>query len=488
MPWGEELPLVTDDMGLTTEVGPANSILAGVELQNPVAIAVVAVVAYLEDTNQPYTTFEGLNQSIADVPEARAAGRRVVHLQRNIRSRAGLGDNPPLYYDIINSALIDPEITPSNYENNTVSMFGTDRGRPRAESSERIVELATVDVRRDATAQTPSQPNWHVGSLRPECSASSHPIEGMDEEEWRRTERKNPTDQKKNRPPPPGDWEFVPGTDLSDPILGQPDPSKFFLLRQKKSNPEEKDCRQLPGWATFDWNDPDDIEHLKKHRSQIRNRTSGSIAVHRPPWTQMEYEVLKELVQNALNAGATKKTIDWEKIAKSLKNYFKARTQFKGAALAQTSRLIDNKLVYKHKKAKVLNSDRVGDAGRHAKSVEAQALKYADILELLLKSLPGGKGGKHRAPTSKRHQRIINTKEKADTDSNATSSSEEELPQKPPRKKQKQEGHEGPRDDVPKGPKKPPGPPPPAGGAGGLAGPMGKAPLLDFQRTRIPGH
>ena len=50
-----------------------------------------------------------------------------------------------------------------------------------------------------------------------------------------------------------------------------------------KSNPEVKDSRQLPDWMKFDWNNPDDIEHPKKHRSQIRNRTSGSLAMHRPP-------------------------------------------------------------------------------------------------------------------------------------------------------------------------------------------------------------
>jgi hypothetical protein len=49
---------------------------------------------------------------------------------------------------------------------------------------------------------------------------------------WLGTERTHPTGQKKNRPTPPGDWEFVPGPDLSDPGLGQPDPSNFFLIRQ----------------------------------------------------------------------------------------------------------------------------------------------------------------------------------------------------------------------------------------------------------------
>jgi hypothetical protein len=81
-------------------------------------------------------------------------------------------------------------------------------------------------------------------------------------------------------------WQIV--RCLADPVLGQQDPSKFFLIQRMKSNPELKDCRQLPDWMKVDWNDPDDIEHPKKHRSQIRNRTSGSIAMHRPPWRERD--------------------------------------------------------------------------------------------------------------------------------------------------------------------------------------------------------
>jgi hypothetical protein len=85
--------------------------------------------------------------------------------------------------------------------------------------------------------------------------------------QWTATTRTNSTDQKKSRQPPPGDWEFVPGTNLSDP------------------SPEVVDGRLPPDWASFNWKDPEDIEHLKKHRRQIWNTTSGSIAMHRPPWT-----------------------------------------------------------------------------------------------------------------------------------------------------------------------------------------------------------
>jgi hypothetical protein len=60
------------------------------------------------------------------------------------------------------------------------------------------------------------------------------------------------------------------------------------------------------------------------------------------------------------------------------------------------------------------------------------AQKYADIYALLLDTLPGGRDGKHRTPTSKWHQRIINTKDKDDTDSSDTSS-EAPPPEKPPR-------------------------------------------------------
>jgi hypothetical protein len=511
MPWGDDdLPVVTDDLGIATDVGPAGSIFEGVALQNPVVMAIISVVAFLRSTNMPYTYVQGLSHIITRVPEARAAGERVGRLYHAIRHAAEPNDDYPSYDQIIYSVLADPEITEENYLRNTINTLGRDRGRLRASSNEREVGRAPLHApvyaplneplnapvnaplitpRHNAATQTPEHSKWHVGSLRrePPPLTDDYGVEDMTEEEWLRTERTNPTDQKKNRPPRPGDWEFVPGTDLSDPVLGQPDPSKFFLIRQMKSNPEEKDCRQLPDWMKFDWNDPDDIEHLKKHRSQIRNRTSGSIAMHRPPWTLAEKEVLTKLVEKQIKAGATKKTVNWEKIARGLKDYFKNTTQKKGSVLAQTSKLIDGKLVEKYKKPKVLNADRVGDAGRHAKSIEAQAGKYADICAMLRDTLPGGRDGKHRAPTSKRHQRIINTKDNDDTDSSDTSSDDEPLAKTRPRKKQKLEEYEGPRDDVPKGPKKPPGPPPPAGGAAGLAGPMGKASSLDFQRTPLPG-
>lgn len=61
-------------------------------------------------------------------------------------------------------------------------------------------------------------------------------------------------------------WEFCPGTDISNAILGKPDPSKFFLCRQRASDPTVKDLREYPRWRTFDWNDPDHISALNNAR------------------------------------------------------------------------------------------------------------------------------------------------------------------------------------------------------------------------------
>jgi hypothetical protein len=59
-----------------------------------------------------------------------------------------------------------------------------------------------------------------------------------------------------------------------------------------------KDCRQLTDWMKLDWNDPDDIEYPKK---QIRNRTSGSIALHRPAWRERDLgEACGEAAQRML--------------------------------------------------------------------------------------------------------------------------------------------------------------------------------------------
>lgn len=56
-----------------------------------------------------------------------------------------------------------------------------------------------------------------------------------------------------NAPPISGPWEFVPGLDTSLAVVGQPEPQKFFIIRQKTGNHSKKDVRQYPGWEKFDW-------------------------------------------------------------------------------------------------------------------------------------------------------------------------------------------------------------------------------------------
>lgn len=156
--------------------------------------------------------------------------------------------------------------------------------------------------------------------------------ESEEDEQW--NFRRIP-EKKKNTPGRANvKWRFVEGTDIENAVLGQPDPSKFYFTRYNVDNPMEVDLRQFPGIAGFDWNDPKDIKKLNKARAQNRKRTHGNIAETRVPWTQMEKACLVEEVEEAINAGFNRKTIEWDDIAARLKSRFEGVLQKKGSKLA----------------------------------------------------------------------------------------------------------------------------------------------------------
>jgi hypothetical protein len=199
----------------------------------------------------------------------------------------------------------------------------------------------------------------------------------------------------KNAPARRGKWQFVEGTDLSDAKLSQPDPSKFFLIRQIIDNHEQKDCRQYPRWETFDWNDPEHITHLNNARRQIRARTSGIIAKPRPVWTLLEKEKLKELISEAIDTRPAGGKIDWANIASKMQAYFEGKTQKAGEDLAPPcSKMVDGKEVISKKKMLKLKADRIGFS-RNASAINTQAHKYGDIVALLQGDQEGPKTKKH---------------------------------------------------------------------------------------------
>jgi hypothetical protein len=296
--------------------------------------------------------------------------------------------------------------------------------------------------------RTPLQPN-QMGSLGgiAQDEYGDSLSEGDDQEmifELRETPGKF-----KNAPPKRGNskWEFVPGTDTANAKVGEPNPSKFFLCRQKIDDPDAKDCRQYPGWETFDWLDPEDIEALNKSRRQIRKRTSGNIALPRPPWTQREKDELVKQIKQALKAGKTRRTIDWDAIAATMSQAFQGMVQKKGEPLAQTTRTVKVVEGVRYKVPPKLKEDRAG-FNRLGKAILNQASKYGDIAGLL-----GVKG---------KGKRALDENEEENDDEVEEEEDEVEPQPKRPRKKDPK--------SHPRGGKKGQGPPPPDTGGVDFAG------------------
>jgi hypothetical protein len=460
MPWGEDLPKIQQDNGEELLKAPAGTMLAGVNLRSRGAIATLSTVAYLEVTRQPHTTVDGLARLESLYPASAQAGRRVARLRNTLRNIAGEeADSVPNHYDIIHRALLEPFLSEDALGNNLLS------GAPN---------------RDDPLPCTPS-----VQRQGPGGATSRHRDESCDDEltdsddaahsdgELRMEKRIMPKEKHGwNKPTKHRNWEFVPRTDLEAAEVGKPDPSKFFLIRQNKDNPLEKDIRQYPGWETLDWDDPNDIENLNRARRQVRSRTSGNIAMSRMPYTQMEKDVLKNLVQQAIQSGKDRLTIDWDEISRNMSKHFEGIIQEPGQPMARTTKVVAGQEETPKHKVRTLKTQRNGASNRTGTTIRAQAERYGDIWLMLIASKPLGKRGRRKKEpegAEKEEIELDNAEEETESPSNP---------------KRRRTGTE----DIAPGPKMPPGPPPPPGGAGGIAGPMGEGFSLAPVQTTLPSH
>jgi len=156
--------------------------------------------------------------------------------------------------------------------------------------------------------------------------------------------------------PREGNWGFIEGTDLSDAKLYHPDPSKFVLIRQMVYNNQQEEFLRYPEWETFDWNDPDSINHLNVCRRRIQRQTSPQSL-----WTLREKEKLKQYVSEVAKTTPSGGSMDWDKIATKMQSYFDGKTQKAGEDLALPSmKMVDDKEVAAEKKFLKLNTDRTG--------------------------------------------------------------------------------------------------------------------------------
>lgn len=129
MPWGAELPRVTDDLGHDITGGPPGSLFSGVALRNSNAIATLSTLVYLSLTNQPRMSVDGVNGFEARYVATAAAARQVVRLINSLRLRAMNGDQVPEFYDIIHRALTDQDLSYDAHRNNILRTFGRENPR-----------------------------------------------------------------------------------------------------------------------------------------------------------------------------------------------------------------------------------------------------------------------------------------------------------------------------------------------------------------------
>jgi hypothetical protein len=495
MPWGAELPRVTDDLGQQFLRGPTGGLFQGVQLRNYSAIATLSVRAYLSLTDQSAMLVDGFNGFEARYPAAANAGRLIARLVDSLRAVTRNSPRVPHFYAIINRALEEPDLSYEAHRNNILRILQAeeaDNARPhghdnrdRGRRGDGLGARDDRDNRRQSQdSESSSNPDTGSSVTNSGPSGSSKPsgpspIDHDVPGELIFSPMRDISGKKSNRPPPRGDWEFVEGTNLDDTILGQPDPSKFFLVRQMHSKPDKKDVRQYPGWEKMDWNDPDHIASLNRARRQVRMRTSGAIAEPRLPWTQLEKDILKELVQDAIDNGQKRKTIDWDAISAAMSKRFEGVVQKKGEPLAQMTNVVNGvEQQPKRKTPLKLKTERKGAHHRGPRAMQNQAEKYGDI-ELLLNATQPKRGRKRNTGESKsssKHE--IDSPENRDEESADDTDSDSDAVQP------KQKRPRGPK-DMPDRTTKPPGPPPPFGGAGGIAGPMEKSCGLAPPRTTI---
>jgi len=323
MPWGAELPRVVDDAGEPIRRGPPRSLLEGVQLQSYTAVATLAVRAWLVLINGSAMSIEGFNGFEAKYPAAARAGHEIVRLINSVRAVTQNRAQIPTYYDLIHQALLEPDLSFQILRENILrtneAEDAQEHGQENHSRGTSGRGLGSRTNRESSRQPYDSSSSSNPGTSNSDLASSSRPLGRLGLSlagddipgDLIFTRRRERSGTQYNTPAARGDWEFVEGTDLSDAVLGKPEPAKLFLIRQKHSDPEgKKDVREYPGLHTMDWTNPDHIASLNRARRQIRMRTNGTIAEPRLPWTQMEKDELKRLVQNALNAGQTRNSID----------------------------------------------------------------------------------------------------------------------------------------------------------------------------------
>ncbi|EKD14972.1 uncharacterized protein L3040_003831 [Drepanopeziza brunnea f. sp. 'multigermtubi'] len=356
MPWGAELPVYHTEDNLALLHGPPGTLVDHVLLADEEAVAVLSIVASMDVRGRLYSKVDGLPKLMRRFPESVYAGQNIADLHRSLLRVTGPEHELIEAHMIVEETLRDPHLTWETLGNRIYN---------------HMLSVAPV---------------LHYGLSAEEIAAP------LIYEERKIPKSKNSKGMWKAPPKTDDDskWEFCPGSDTSLIIVGKPEPQKFFLIRQKKNNPNIKDCRQYPGWETFDWNDPDLVELMNKARRQILHRTTGGTYPKALIWTQAEKDVLKGLIKVVLDSGVAPKDIKWDPIAEGLFKHFEGKIQPKGSPFAQNQHLNKDGSIEppRLKFAKKLRQDREGCPNRKGQTVKTQAHKYGDIALMLRMAAP----------------------------------------------------------------------------------------------------
>ncbi|KAL2064007.1 hypothetical protein VTL71DRAFT_4501 [Oculimacula yallundae] len=447
MPWYDKLPQPNDINGKPYQKAPRGSIVKGVPVQHSEAIAVMTLVATLDVTNQTYDEVEGLVEIMTYYTKSVAAGLRIAELHRMISKIAATKHNIPTIARLVESALEDPALTPEAYitnvklqiehynrlrnasgESKAIASSSPSKGSTALVPSKDVVKVISSrglskgsfhlslykdvlsvdkmpgvdsskrqDVPGSFTHAPPKEkgpvefvPGSMVSNGSPFPSPSKGVFSNDEMPDVDNSKRQNVQGSFTHAPPKDkGPWEFVPGSIISEAVVGKPEPHKFFIVRQAVGDPSVKDIRQFPSWETMDWNEPEDINTFNKWQTQVKSRMSDEPGQLPKSWTKAEKEVLKAAIEAELAKGLNRSQMPWDDIAETLYNHFKDKTQLAGSVLAQPTELLpNNRIALASQRPKTLKEVRIGAVERTGMAVKAQASKYGDIALLLRLSKP----------------------------------------------------------------------------------------------------
>lgn len=339
------MPYKSNKGGFPINLGPKGSLLEGAVLNNEESLAVICTVVYMTVKSVSSDDIPGISGIMTKHPKSVAAGYKITKLYYKVQqiSPSQVDKDPPSFWSIIEASLKDPELRADDYFAKILQNYAN---KPTDEIIDDSDEDADEDFSKDSGETGRPRPQGRMAYRGRKASTplKTHKKEvvlknskrgvgikskskededdarqpGRDKEEggeddsgmesW--TSRPYRTANQAHKPAETGTWKLAEGSDKSKAKLGEPDTSKFFILRQDQDDPRHFDVREYTYIRTFDWNEKSHIDALNKSRTQIFERTDPSSITSRPQWSLKEKEFLESLIKADLVAGKNRLTLD----------------------------------------------------------------------------------------------------------------------------------------------------------------------------------